>query len=551
MKFNIKNLKIGGFLLNTQNTILSAAFILAVTTGLNAGLGFLKGRLLAQYFGVSANLTIFYTADRIPFLIYSVLVIGAISTVFIPVFASILKHDKDKAFKTASAIITATLVFFLVLGGAVFALAPLIIRGLAVGKFTESEIALGTNLMRIMLAAQLILVAGSLITSVLQSFKIFLLPALAPLLYNIGMIVGIVFLSPKFGIYGPALGVVIGATLHFFIQLPALPRTSFKFIPNLNLRDKGIREIATLIPPRILNVFLANTVDTINNSLAILVSAPSVIFLKFATQLQTFPVNLFGISISSASLPTLSALSDKDNMEKFKDTFLTSLHQMMFLVMPLGMILLILRIPVVRLVYGVSNFPWEATLKTAYSLAFFSVSIFSQSGNYLITRAFYALKDTRTPVVVSICTAVVNIGLSLIFVIGFKLEVWAIALSYSITSILDMAIQTYLLGKKVGGFNTAKLFIPFIKISYATLLMGFTLYFPIKLLDNIVFDTAHTLNLLILTGIAGICGVSTYIIFTKLLNVYEIHLFYRFVAKFNPFKTRVAKLGVAQVEEVE
>ncbi len=438
MKFDIKNLKIGSFLLNTQNTILSAAFILAVTAGLNAGLGFLKGRFLAQYFGVSNDLAIFYTADRIPYLIYSVLVVGAISTVFIPVFASILKHNKDEAFKTASSIMTATLTFFLILGSVVFAISPWIIRMLSVGKFTEAEINLGSNLMRIMLAAQLILVAGSLVTSILQSFKIFLLPALAPLLYNVGMIIGIVVLSPIFGIYGPAYGVVIGAILHFCIQLPALPKTGFKFWPNLNLKDKGVRNVATLIPPRILNVFLANTVDTINNSLAIIVSAPSVIFLKFATQLESFPVNLFGISIASASLPTLAALSDKENSEKFKETFLTSLHQMMFLVMPLGMILLILRIPVVRLVYGVSNFPWEATLKTSYALAFFSISIFSQSANLLITRAFYALKDTKTPVLVSIFTAIINVVISLIFILGFKLEVWSIAFSYSLTSIIDI-----------------------------------------------------------------------------------------------------------------
>lgn len=531
MNLKIRKKHINGLLYKTQDTILSATFVLGLASGISAILGLVKTRLLASYFGVSKDLAIFYTADKIPNLIYSILIVGAVSTVFIPIFTDIVTKDKEKAFEIASSIINTVFIFFVLASAVIFIISPKLINLLAVGNFTESEVLLGSNLMRIMLVAQLFLVAGSLTTSVLQSFKYFIIPALAPVFYNIGMIIGIVLLSQKYGIYGPAIGVIIGSILHFGIQLPLLKKTGFKLSLKIDIKDKNYKKIFTLVPPRIASVLISNVVQTVNNSVAILISAQAVIYLKFADQLQTFPVSLFGISMASASLPTLSAQTAESDRSKFKDTFLTSFHQMMYLVMPLSVILLILRVPAVRLVYGVSNFPWEATIKTAQTLAFFSISIFSQSANYLITRAFYALKDTLTPVIVSVVTAIVNVSLSIIFVSSLELGVWSIALSYTITSILDMIILMICLDKKVGGFDKEKLFIPFVKIGWATASMGIMLYIPMKLLDQYILDTTQTINLLILTIVAGLTGIGTYTILTRILKVREIEIVNKFLRK--------------------
>jgi putative peptidoglycan lipid II flippase len=536
---NILTVSVQTFLTKTQNTILSAALILSVSSGISALLGVVKNRLLASNFGVSNDLAVFYTSDYIPNLIYSVLIVGAISTVFIPIFTGALKKDKGEAFKTASSIINATLLFFVILGLIVYVFAPQIFTLLSFGKFSPTEVTLGTNLMRIMLASQLILVLGSLATSILQSQKYFLIPALAPVVYNLGMILGIVFLTPYYGIYGPAFGVLIGALLHFSVQIPILVRTGFTFTFSLNLRDRNLTKMFALIPPRILSVLVANLIQTINNSLAILISPSSVIILKFANQLQGFPVNLFGFSIAAASLPTLSAQNSKEDSTLFKKTLLTSFHQMMFLVMPLSMILFILRIPVVRLVYGVANFPWHATVETAATLAVFSVSIFSQSANYLLTRAFYALKDTVTPILIASATALLNIALSVVMVWVLKYGVWSVALAFSVTSILDTAILFYFLDRKTGGIPLAKILGPFSKISLATISMGITLYAPVKLLDQVIFDTSKTINLLVLTIIAGICGAVTYLLFTKLFKVEEIALFYKLMRKLNLTKKSI------------
>jgi putative peptidoglycan lipid II flippase len=534
---NILTMAVQTLVSKTQNTILSAAFIISISSGISALLGVVKNRLLAGSFGISKDLTVFYTADNIPSLIYSILIVGVVSTVFIPVFASLIHKDKEKAFHVASTVINSTILLFLLIGTVIFVFAPTIIKYLALGQFTPEEVVLGANLMRIMIFAQIILVAGSLATSVLQSFRYFLAPALAPIVYNAGMIAGILFLSPKFGIYGPAVGVVIGAILHLLVQLPFMAKTGFKYMFRFGFGDKEFRKTLVLIPPRIISVLIAGGLQTLNSSLVLLIAKPSVVILKFANQLQGFPVNIFGFSIAAAALPTLATLTEKGHQGDFKKIFITSLHQTMFLVMPLSMILVILRVPVVRLVYGVSNFPWLATIETASVLAVFAISIFSQSANYLITRAFHSLKDTLTPVLIGLCTALLNVSISLYLITVLHYSTWSVAFSFSVTSLLDTVFLLYFLDKKVSGFETKKLLLPFVKISLATILMGFTLYFPIKLLDQVIFDTTRTINLLMLTLIAGFCGGATYLLFTKLLKVEEIDLFYKLISKLHPAKT--------------
>lgn len=535
-------------LVKAQNTILSAAFVLFVSSGANAALGLIKNRLLASKFGVSENLAIFYTADRIPNLVYSILVVGALSTIFIPIFTDELKRNKERAYAVASTLINTMLLFFALLCIVSWIFSTNIIAALGVGQFNTQQILLGAQIMQIMLFSQLLLVAGSLVSSVLQSYKLFIVPALAPLAYNVGMVIGIIFLSGRYGIMGPAYGTLIGAMLHFAIQLPFLSISGFKYSLKLETENKVFEQIIKLAPPRVLSVLITNGLATINNSFAILISAASVVYLKFGTQLETFPVTLFGASIAAASLPTLSSEYDENNVSKFKQTFLTSYYQMMFLVLPASTAFLILRVPIVRLVYGVSSFPWSATVNTATILGVFTFSIFPQSAIYLITRAFYAIKDTATPVKVSLVTIFINIALSLFFIRIMHWGVWSVALSYVLTSNLDMSLMLYYLGKKLGGFSFESLTLPTAKINLAAFLMSLTLYFPIKLMDKVIFDTTHTFNLILLTGIATLSGGITYLILTHLLKIPEVELFYKLLRKINVRKAKVQKTDIEALQ---
>jgi len=541
------------FAIKTQKTILSAAFVLAVASGFNALLGFAKGRLLATYFGDSIDLAIFYTADRVPNLIYSVLVVGALSTVFIPVFTSLYKKNKEKAWDTASSMINITLVFFFVLSTIIYIFAPAVIKLLSVGQFNNDQIMMGVRLMRIMLGAQLVLVASSFLTSILQSFKYFIIPALAPIFYNVGFILGTVLLTKTYGIYGSAYGVVLGALLHLAIQIPMMRSADFKFsLFSFSFHKNGTREVFELMPSRIGSVLINNLISTVNNALAILISTSAVVHLKFANQLQFFPVNIFGFSLAHASLPTLAEEGDDISLKKFKRTFITSFHQMMYLVIPVSIILLVLRVPVVRIVYGASTFPWEATVKTSYALGFFSLSIFAQSGIYLVTRAFYALKDTSTPVKVSTVTLLVNVLLSLLFVEYLHLGVWSIAFSFSITSILTFITLMVLFSSKIGGLGFERIVVPFTKISYSAIFMGAGLYLPLKLLDQFVFDTSRTVPLLMLTAVASLVGMTTYLFFTWVFKVEEIELLFKLARKLklNKEAATIATSTIGHREEI-
>lgn len=538
-------LKNGALLLfNRQKSIISAAGVLSVTYALTAVLSFLRTRLLSHYFGASSELSVFFTADRIPSLIFSILVVGTVSAVFIPVFTQSLKKGEDEAWKLSSDIINISLLAFLILGLVSFIFSKNLMFFLSLGTLNNEELILGQNLMRVMILAQIILIFSSFLTSILQSFKFFLVPALAPILYNLGMIAGIIFLTPVLGIYGAAYGVIIGAFLHLLIQLPLLKKVGFKHSFRINFRDKSLVDFFTLVPPRIFSSAMNQISATIDTSLAFLISTSSVVVFKFSDQLQSFPVNLFGASIALAALPTLSHESEDTKYEKFKETFLTSLHQMMFLVIPASIILLVLRVPVVRLVYGASKFPWEATVATAYTVAFFSLSIFSQSAVYLITRAFYALRDTKTPLKVTFFTIPFDVLLSLYFVKILGWGVWSIAFSYSISSIFDFVLMLFLLHRKVGGFSFDSLISPFVKISYAAIMMGISLYVPMKILEKYIFDTTHTFSLLLLTFIACLFGFISYLLFTKICNVKEVDMLYSMLGKLG------LKSGVATATEI-
>ena len=261
------------FLFATQKTIISAAGVISVTYAFSAILSFLRTRILSSYFGASNELGVFFVADRIPTFIYSILIVGTVSTVFIPIFTSHIRRDENDAWRIASSVINLALVVFLVFGILAFIFARELMVLMSVGKFTEVELVLGSNLMRIMVFAQIILIFSSFITSILQSFRYFLIPSLAPVVYNIGMIVGILVLTPFWGIYGAAFGVVIGALLHLAIQLPMLKRVNYSHQFIIDLKDNGVREIFKLLPPRLFASTIGQISALIDTSLAVLISA--------------------------------------------------------------------------------------------------------------------------------------------------------------------------------------------------------------------------------------------------------------------------------------
>jgi putative peptidoglycan lipid II flippase len=508
-----------------QTNILSAAFVIMVTVALSAFLGLVRDRLLAGSFGATRTLDIYLAAFRLPDIIFQLLVMGALSAAFIPVFTEYInKNDEKTAWHVASSIINIGLVIFLFLSLIVIIFAPALSFIIAPG-FKKDELAILANLTRIMMFFQVFFIIGNFFTGILHSYQRFLIPAIAPIFYNAGIIIGIVFLTPTMGIYGPTWGVAIGTVLFFLIQLPFVKKIGIQYSFSFDLHHKGVREIGKLMVPRVINLGISQIDISIDLILSSLMMGGQYTIFNFARHLMQFPVNLFGASIGQASLPTLSAEKAKQNLEEFKTTFLTSFHQILYLTVPMSVLLLVLRIPLVRLVFGAARYDWPATVDTGRALGIFCLSIFAQSITHLLVRGFYAFHNTKTPLMISAVFVVVNSVLSIVFTLVFHLGVKGLAMSTSIASIGSTLTLLLYLDHTVGKFSRPKLIIPAIKIGIASFITGICLYIPMKLLDQLVFDTTKTINLILLTSIVSFCGFCVYLFLTWIFQVEEVKTF--------------------------
>lgn len=507
-----------------QNTILSGAFVLMVTIGASKVLGLIRDRLLAHTFSPDQT-AVYFAAFRLPDLLFQLFIFGAVSVAFIPVFTDYVhKKSEKEAFEFAADILNIVLVLFAVVS-LVFLVAAGPITSLIVPGFSESQKAITTGLTRVIIIGQLFLVVGAFFVGICQAYQRFIIPALAAVSYTVGIIIGIIFLAPFLGIFGPAYGVIIGAILHVLTQLSLVSKLGFRYRFKLDIFNEGIREVLRMMSIRTLGIAAEQLNETVGVILASLISTASVTYLTFAQHLQAVPIGLFGATLAQAALPVLSRERTTGEDASFKSTLLTTMHQIMFLSLPAAAMLIVLRIPAVRLVFGASQFDWSSTVLTGTTLAWLAVGLTAQSMNLLLIRGFYALKDTRTPVVVSVLAVAINVLLSYVFVRNLSLDVWSLGLAYAISANVSLVFLVYSLNNRVGGFNQKDLFIPAAKMLLAAVISALVIYIPLKGLDALIFDTTKTINLILLTSIASFFGLLTYIFSVWLLQVKELQTF--------------------------
>ncbi|MGB9911684.1 MAG: murein biosynthesis integral membrane protein MurJ [Microgenomates group bacterium] len=536
-----------------QKSIFSAALIIMVMIAASRILGLLRNRVLAHFFSPE-TLSIYFSAFRLPETIFEVLIFGTLSSAFIPTFTAYLsKREEKEAWYITSVVINLGLIFFLILATLFFVLSRPLYQLIAPG-FSCSQRELIVNLSRILLIAQGFFVLSYFLTAVLESFQRFLIPAISPLFYNLGIILGTIFLAKKWGIYAPTLGAVIGAFFHFLIQLPLAYHLGFRPSLVFNVFHPGVRKIGKLALPRILELSFLQISKSAELFLASLVSTAAYTYYTFANSLQLLPVGLFGTSIAKAALPSLSYQNARGDQEEFKNTLISLVKQIIFLTLPLSVFLVVLRIPLVRLVFGAAQFTWESTVQTGLTVSAFCLGIAPQSLVYLLNRAFYAFHDTKTPVKISIITMLINILLGAIFILLFKLPIWSLALAFSLAVVIQVLILTFSLRKMVN-FSVFDLFLYLIKISFCSLISGGIMFFFLKVLDRsvwdkrlsflgklglalpvsfdrFVLDTRYTVNLIFLTIIVGALGLITYFCLIKILKIEELKVLIKLLVRF-------------------
>ncbi len=539
MNMKILTNKIKSLFQDQQHSVLSAATLIMVMIVISRLLGLVRQRVLAHFFE-SSDLSLFFAAFRLPDTIFEVLVFGTFASAFIPIFTTTLKKSKENAWKVAGIIANWGGVIFIVLATIVVIFAHPLYRIITPG-FNYSDQAKIADLARILFVAQGFFVISYVLTAVLESSKRFFVPALAPLFYNLGMILSTILFADKLGLYAPVIGVVVGSAMHFFIQLPLAIKLGFRFSKAFTLTPE-VKKIAKLSLPRIAEVSFLQVAKFVELTLASLISVPAYTYFTFGNTIQLLPVGLFGTSIAKAALPTLARQAD--DLPAFKKTLFETLNQVIFLMAPIVAFLMVARVPVVRLIFGTDIFTWNATVETSLVVSAFAFGIFSQSINSILARSFYALSDTKTPVIVSVSTLILNIVMDYILVIVYKLPVWSLAAAFSVSCIIQSVILFVLITNRIHDGAKKSLYIPVLKMFFSGLVSGSTMFFILKFFDKsvwlkkisfisnldlpfekFVLDTRYAGNLLMLTAIVGLIGVVVYIIVLKLLKSTELDTF--------------------------
>ncbi len=453
-------------------SVTAAALIISLAGVASRLLGILRDRILAGQFGAGDTLDAYYAAFRIPDLIYNLMIVGALSAAFIPVFTELIAEDKeDEAWKLSSGILSLQIIITGFISVLLVIFSPQLMKLVTPG-YTGSKFDLTVLLTRIMFLSPFLLGISGIFGGILVSFKKFLIYSLAPIFYNLGIIIGAVFFVKYMGPVGLAVGVILGAVMHMLVQFPAVKFSGFHFklVFFQALRNPKVRKVLKLMIPRTLTIAVSQINFTIITIFASTLAAGSLAVFNFANNIQSAPLGLFGVSFSIAVFPTLSALATQKKNSEFVGAFSRTFRQILFFVIPLSVFIIVLRAQTVRLILGSGKFNWDNTILTFQTLGLLAVSLFAQSLLPLLTRAFYALQNTKIPLYIGIVSEIVNLFLVVVLIKDYS--VFGLAVAFSVSSIINMLLLLIFLKKQVGTIGGGDILRSTLQIVAASLVGG-------------------------------------------------------------------------------
>jgi len=530
------------YIFNSQTkTVTFAAILLAISASISGILSLIGDGLLTGKFGVWGETNIYFAAFKIPDLVYNLLIVGGLAIAFLPIFSEYYSQNKEKAWEMTNYILNVLLFFLILISLILFIFTPSLINFVAPG-FSPAEKEKTVLLTRLMFLSPIFFGLSSIFSSTLQYFDRFLVYSLCPILYNLGIIFGILVLTPKFGILGVGMGVILGAFFHFVIQVPSAINCGFHYKFLFNLKHPAIKKTFSLMFPRVFAV----TAQQLN--LIFLTALASTIFgaisiFNFSQNLSNFPIGIIAVSFAIAAFPTISKNWANGQKKEFFENFSLVFRQILFLVVPISLLIFILRAQIVRLILGTlgKQFDWTATRLTAASLGIFSISILASALIPFLYRVFFSIQDTRTPTIISVLAIILNIFLALSFtkILRFenpfqnfvlnllKLEgikeisVLGLSLAFSLSNIFQFIFLSIFLHKKIGDFDKKEILSSFKKIILASTISIVFTYFCLYFLA--IFLNTHTVfGLLIQTIFAGLSGIISYFLIVFYLKSPEL-----------------------------
>lgn len=473
-------------------------------------MGLFRDRLLTHTFGAGAELDAYYAAFRVPDLVYSLFVWGAISAGFIPVFAK-FADESEQSDAAAGDLVSRllSLMGLLLVGFAVlgYILAPFFTPPLSPG-FSGGQLTLTVRLTRIMFLSPVLLGLSGVLGAVLQTRKRFLAYSLAPVLYNIGIIAGTLALAPRYGVAGVAWGVVLGACLHFAVQSASCGWLGIRLRWRPDPRHPGIGEVVRLTLPRVASLAFGQVNILAVTAFVTAMGVGSLAVFNLSSNLTSFPVNIIGVSIAAAAFPFISELAEKGRTGELVQAVARSSRMIFFFAIPATIGLLLLRAQVVRVVLGSGKFDWNDTIATADSLAALSLGIFAASLIPLAVRAFFAVKDTITPLTINGATAATGVLMAWLAVHN-GWGVAGICLTVSAANVLNIILLWVALRFRLGSLDEAGVLRSISIMSLAGLSMAIVLQVSKTALGSLV-DMTSFWGILTQGAVAGSLGLLVY-----------------------------------------
>ncbi len=476
-------------------------------------LGLLRDRLLAAHFGIGALTDAYTAAFRLPELLFTLLVSGAFAVAFIPVLSTHLsKEEHEEVWQFSGAMLNLLVVATVIIAAVIFVLADPLTHLIAPG-FDPVRHHITVNLTRIMLLTPTLFAVSSVWGSIQQAYNRFLFYALAGVFYNVGIIVGIVFFSRSHSIYGVGWGVVLGAALQAAIQLIGLTGLGYKYRPSFHFHRRDVRRVIKLMVPRSIDQGIDQINYTAQTVIGSTLAKGSLTAYYYANNLKNVPLAIFGSAIATAAFPRMASRANETGREKLIEDFVYNSRLILFLVIPAGTMAIILRGYIVRLLFGFGD------PTTASTLGWFAGVIVFQSFFFLVCRMYYALQDTKTPMILSIFAISLNIVLSII--LAHRFGVVGLAMAQSIAAALETVVLSAILKKRLGNIGLSTIMSAVFKMLLANTIMASAIYILVARFLPLYAGDIGFRTIAPKFAVIAVIGLAAYLVPSYLLDLHE------------------------------
>lgn len=442
--------------LNSLKTLMKSMSVISAGTLASRILGFFRDIILAKFFGTGFRADAFFVAFRIPNLFRDLVGEGAANSAVVPVFSEYLERERKEYFwRFVSIILVLAMVVLTAITLLGILLAPIIVRVLAPGFIANSEkLTLTIQLTKIVFPYLVFIGLTAYSMAILYTFRKFTVPAFSPCLLNVSIIIS-ALLSARYlnePVYGLAAGILIGGLLQLAVQIPPLIKMGYHFQKPATIRHPGVLKVGKLLVPRMIGAGvyqLTIFIDTFCASLAAIVGVGGISAIYYANRIIQLPMGVFGLALASAVLPTLSSFAAQKNIEKFRETLLFSVENIIFIMAPISVITMVLAAPIIRILFERGAFDQYSTAITSSALLFYSIGLFAFGGIKILVSAFHSMQDTKTPVKIAAGCLIINVVLNLILM--FPLKIAGIALASSIGALINFSLLLWIMNKRIGG----------------------------------------------------------------------------------------------------